>query len=109
MKNNSIVFIAVWLLLLLGSVLWARPTTEYEAEMVVSGWLKASPEPLGAVLGRQIRDIETYSHDSDRPVYYVVNLEPSGYVIVSADDQIEPVIGFTAEGTYDFTFENHDL
>jgi len=104
MNNNSIVFISVFAALLICSVLWAQPTSEYEAEMVVSGWLRASPEPLGAALGRQILDIETYSDDSDRPVYYVVNLEPSGYVIVSTDERIEPIIGFAAGSSYDFTF-----
>ena len=106
MKDNYIVFIAVLVVLLLCSGLSARQTTEYEAEMVVSGWLKASPQPLGATLSRRIKDIETYTGDSGRPAYYVVNLEPSGYVIVSADDRIEPIIGFSAEGAYDFSFEN---
>jgi hypothetical protein len=106
MKNNSIVFMAVLVVLLLCSGLWARQTTEYEAEKVVSGWLKASPRPLGATLGRQIKNIEAYSDDADRPAYYIVNLEPSGFVIVSPDSRIEPIIGFAAEGTYDFAFEN---
>ena len=106
MKYNSIVFIAVLAVLLLCSDLWARQTTEYEAEMVVSGWLKASPQPLGETLSRRVRDIETYTDDADRPAYYIVNLEPSGYVIVSADSRIEPIIGFAADGTYDLSFEN---
>jgi len=106
MKDNRIIIIAVLAVLLLCSGLWARPTTEYEAEMVVSGWIKTSPQPLGALLGRRIKVIETFMGDSGRPAYYIVNLEPSGYVIVSADDRIEPIIGFSAEGAYDFTFEN---
>jgi len=106
MKFNSIVITAVLAIFLLSSGLSARQTTEYEAEMVVSGWLKESPQPLGATLGRRVRDIETYTDDTDRPAYYIVNLEPSGYVIVSADNRIEPIIGFVAEGTYDLSFEN---
>ena len=106
MKFNSIVFIAVLAVLLLCSSLSARQTTEYEAEMVVSGWLKASPQPLGAILGRRIKDIETFTGHDDRTDYYIVNLEPSGYVIVSADNRIEPIIGFAADGAYDLSFEN---
>ena len=106
MKLNSIVYIAVWLLLLLCSSLSARQTTEYEAEMVVSGWLKDSPQRLGATLGRRVKDIEIFTGQDDRPAYYIVNLEPSGYVIVSADNRIEPIIGFAADGTYDLSFEN---
>ncbi|MGB2862300.1 MAG: C10 family peptidase [Sedimentisphaerales bacterium] len=106
MKFNSIVIIAFLAILLLCSGLSARQTTEYEAEMVVSGWLKANPQPLGVTLGRRVKDIETYTDDADRPAYYIVNLEPSGYVIVSADNRIEPIIGFTADGNYDLSFEN---
>ena len=106
MKDNRKVFIAFLAVLLLYSGISARPTTEYEAEMVVSGWLKSNPQPLGAALSWRIRDVETFTGWDDRPAYYIVNLEPSGYVIVSADDRIEPIIGFSAEGAYDFTFEN---
>ena len=106
MKFNSIVFIAFLAILLLCSSLSARQTTEYEAEMVVSGWLKESPQPLGANLGRRVKDIETFTGQDDRAAYYIVNLEPSGYVIVSADNRIEPIIGFAAGGTYDLSFEN---
>jgi len=106
MKKHSIVFIAVLVVLLLCGSLSARQTTEYEAEMVVSGWLEVNPQPLGANLGRRIKDIETFAGQDDRPEYYIVNLEPSGYVIVSADNRIEPIIGFAADGAYDLSFEN---
>jgi len=106
MKFGSIVFIAFLAVLLLCGALSARQTTEYEAEMVVSGWLKDNPQPLGATLGRRVRDIETFTGQDDRPSYYIVNLEPSGYVIVSADNRIEPIIGFAADGNYDLSFDN---
>ena len=106
MKNNSIVFVAVFALLLLCSGLSARQTTEYEAELVVSGWLKANPQPLGATLSQRVKDVEAYIGQGGRLAYYIVNLEPSGYVIVSADDRVEPIIGFAADGVYDFSFEN---
>ncbi|MHC4204562.1 MAG: C10 family peptidase [Planctomycetota bacterium] len=106
MKDNRIVFIDILVVLLLCSSIWARPATEYEAEMVVSGWLKSSTQPLGAALSRRIRDVETFTGWDSRTAYYVVNLEPSGYVIVSTDDRIEPIIAFSAQGAYDFSFEN---
>jgi hypothetical protein len=106
MKNNSIIFAAVFAVLVLCSGLSARQTTEYQAEKAVSGWLMQSPRPLGVPLSRQIQDIETYIDDTATPAYYIVNLEPSGFVIVSADNRIEPIIAFAAEGTYDFSFEN---
>jgi predicted outer membrane repeat protein len=106
MKNNSIIVVASFVVLLLCSGLWARQMTEYEAEKVVSGWLMENPLPLGANLGQKIKDVETYLDDTAQPAYYIVNLEPSGFVIVSADNRIEPIISFTVEGTYDFSFDN---
>ena len=79
----------------------ARPTTEKEAEKVVKSWLKASPRPLGAALGRQVTEIQTYTDDGGNPLYYIVYLQPNGFVIVPADDLIEPIIGFAQDGIYD--------
>ncbi|MCX5638893.1 MAG: C10 family peptidase, partial [Planctomycetota bacterium] len=79
----------------------ARPTTEKEAEKVVNGWLKASPRPLGTALGQQVTEIQTYTDDGGSPLYYIVYLQPNGFVIVSADDLIEPIIGFAEDGIYD--------
>jgi len=106
MKYNSIVFPVVLAVLLLCSGLSARPTTEYEAEMVVAGWLKADPLPLGATLGRRVLDVETYTDQDDTPAYYIVYLQPSGFVIVSADSLVEPIIGFADDGAYDPSFKN---
>lgn len=80
---------------------WARPTTQNEAEKVVKGWLKASPQPLDVALGGQVTKIETYSDYWGNPIYYIVYLQPNGFVIVSGDDLIEPIIGFTGEDIYD--------
>jgi len=88
------------------SGLFARPTTSYEAEEVVRGWLKADRRPLDTTLGRGVMRVETFSDENDVPVYYIVYLQPSGLVIVSADDLVEPIIGFAAEGTYEPGLDN---
>jgi hypothetical protein len=101
MKRKLIIFTAAMLLLQLGSSLWAVTTTAYEAEMAVKGWLRIDPQPLGAALGPYVRRIDTFANEYGEPVYYIVYLEPSGFVIVSADDLVEPIIGFAEEGVYD--------
>ena len=35
------------------------------------------------------------------PLFYIINLNPKGYVIVSADDNINPVIGYSYESNLD--------
>ena len=106
MKRSIIILTAVLLLLQLCSSLWALPTTAYEAEMVVTGWLKAGPQPLDTALGQQVMRVETFADDYGKPVYYIVYLQPSGFVIVSADDLVEPIIGFADDGAYDPTLKN---
>jgi len=108
------VLAVVLILLQLCGSLWARPTTADEAEKVVTGWLKTNARPLGTALGRQIIKIETFIDDNDQPVYYVVYLQgprkagtqPNGFVIVSADDLVEPIIGFADDGTFEPSLES---
>ncbi len=106
MKREIIIFTAVFFLLQLCSGLWALPRTADEAEMAVAGWLKIDPQPLETALGQQVREVETFTDDYGKPVYYIVYLEPSGFVIVAADDMVEPIIGFTDDGSYDPSPEN---
>ena len=86
--------------------LQAAPTSLYQAEKVVQGWLNANMRPLGVGMGQKIIEVETFSNADGKPVYYVVYLQPSGFVIVSADDLIEPIIGFAANGTYNPSNDN---
>jgi len=53
MRRKSFILTAVLVLLQLCSSLWALPTTAYEAEMAVAGWLKADPQPLDTALGQE--------------------------------------------------------
>lgn len=74
--------------------------------MAVTGWLKTDPQPLGMALGRRVSNVESFMDDGGGPAYYVVYLQPSGFVIVSADDGVEPIIGFADDGLYDPSFDN---
>jgi len=106
MKRTTILLAVVLIFLHLCGSLWARPTTSDEAQMVVAGWLKTNAQPLGTALGREIIKIETFIDDNDQPVYYVVYLQPNGFVIVSADDLVEPIIAFADDGTFEPSLEN---
>ncbi len=101
MKRTTIVLAVVFIFLQLCGSLWARPRAADEAEKVVTGWLKTNTRPLGTTLGREVISVETFIDDNDQPVYYIVYLQPNGFVIVSADDLIEPIIGFADEGTFE--------
>jgi len=68
--------------------------------MVVTGWLNADSEPLGTPLSRQVSHVETFTNEFGYPLYFVVYLDPSGFVIVPSDDRIEPILGFASNGSY---------
>lgn len=102
MVHKGVVFAALWAILQLGcGKAWARPTTPYQAELVVIGWLATDAQPLGINIGRHVIGTEIFAGDDGEPIYYVVYLWPAGFVVVSPDDQSEPIIGFAGDGIYD--------
>ena len=92
---------ALLMLVLCPAGLFAGPVDAEQAQNVVKGWLKTNYQPLGASLGRQIERVETFTNDDAEAVYYVVYLQPGGYVIVPADDAVEPILCFVETGAYD--------
>jgi len=59
----------------------AEPVNKERAEKVVVGWLRAESRPLGAELGRTIKETVTFNDEAGNALYHVVYLEPSGFVI----------------------------
>ena len=45
--------------------------------------------------------IGSAASDSERVCYYVINFEPSGFVIVSADDRATPILAYSATDHFD--------
>jgi hypothetical protein len=94
------------LLLFLSAGAWARPTTPQEAQLAVAGWLTGNVEPFDVPLGNLVADVQTMTGAAGEPVYYVVHLVPSGFVIVPADDLVEPILSFTNAQTYEPSAQN---
>lgn len=89
------------ILVCLTSATCAAPTTPDDASLAVSGWLASDDCPLGARLGTRVSSAESISDTGGGTAFYVVYLDPAGFVIVSPDDSIEPIIAFASEGTFD--------
>lgn len=99
----SVVFIQLFMIL---TTLWAAPKSADEASLVVEGWLYYSNHPLDEDIGQEVLDVDTFTGADGNPLFYVVNLIPSGFVIVSSDDLIEPIIAFANDGVYENSLEN---
>lgn len=94
------------LLLLCPASLQAKPMSSGQAEKVVNGWLKLDPNPLRTQLGNQVKQTDVFADDNGESIYYVIYLQPTGFVITPADDLVEPIIAFADNGTYDPSPDN---
>src|ERR1019366_3854600 len=79
----------------------AAPVTSKGAATAVLGWMTLDRAPLGETLGGTVQRVDTFNGEDGNPAYYVVYLDPSGFVIVAADDLVEPIVGFANAGQYD--------
>jgi hypothetical protein len=78
----------------------AAPVSRAQAEDAVTGWLNSPDAPLGASIGWEIEWTDAYYGGDGTLDYYIVYLLPSGFVIVSADDLVEPIVGFVSGYAY---------
>ena len=84
----------------------AAPVTSNGATKAVRGWLKADARPFGKAMGGSIRRVETFNDQTSNALYYVVYLAPAGFVIVPADDSVEPIIAFADKGQFNPSLSN---
>src|SRR5664279_2930697 len=84
----------------------ATPVTSKQAAAAVTGWLSLDRTPLGETLGTSVQRVETFNDQHGNPIYYIVYLDPAGFVIVPADDMVEPIVGFARAGQYDPSTDN---
>ena len=91
--------------LLMAEVLGAALSGE-DAKTAVGGWLKISPAPLNAELSPMVDSVCSVTNDSGGVMYHVVSLTSEGYVVCSADRDVEPIVMFSASGHYDSSLQN---
>jgi hypothetical protein len=94
----------------------AAPVTADAATSAVQGWLHQDRRPLGAPLSAKIKSTKAVKNAAGELLYYVVQLDPSGFVILPADDLVDPIVAFSAAGSFDSASEspltalvNHDM
>ena len=93
--------LAYILLASIATGLWARTVTSEEAASMVSGWLDEANNRLGQTLSDKIDRADVYLDSSGKVIYYVISLQPTGFVVSSPDDGLEPVIAFDCRGKFD--------
>lgn len=91
---------AIVIVLLASCQVFSASVTKDRAEKAIRGWLKHNDKPMGRQIGKTIIDINLITDEEGQPLCYIANLKPAGFVIVSSDDCIEPVIAFSPNGSY---------
>ncbi|GAB6094277.1 hypothetical protein JCM14469_05290 [Desulfatiferula olefinivorans] len=87
-------FFALLICLFAGQPAFSADVTQEDAKNAAVGWLKQSRARMGDSLPTHIKNVEDYNN------YYVVNLNPEGFIILSADDLAEPIVAFSANGSF---------
>ena len=99
-------FLVLTCLLWLAAGVFGAQVNDQTAASAVKGWLRLDRQPLGAAMNQQVKNVQTFKDDNGAPLYHVVSLEPSGFVIIPADDRIEPIIAFSDNGHFDPSPDN---
>ena len=89
---------ALLVLLVTGIALQARPVDQETAKRLGQSFVKANFE-----FTRQSSDLDlVYTAYSDRgeACFYIYNVGETGFVILAADDNYRPIIGYSDEGTF---------
>lgn len=73
----------------------AREVSEQQASSKAVQWMEARIDKFDAT----VLSVKAVTYNG-RKAYYVVQFAPQGWALVSADDTSAPLIGYSAEGTY---------
>jgi len=94
MRIPSVPYLATALCLALasGGALLAEPVTALQAQAAAQAWLQRTPAPLGANLGGQVAEVVTHADAAGRSLFHEARLAGGGFVILAADDRIDPVV-----------------
>jgi|WetSurMetagenome_2_1015567.scaffolds.fasta_scaffold10086_4 hypothetical protein len=82
-------------------VLWGSPITKNTLQSVVFSFIE-NYFPVSKQY--TIRDISPVN-SGDKVTFYIVNLKPEGWILISGDDKVEPILGFNPSGYFDPDFQ----
>ena len=100
MRVSRILIIAMLAIFISCAALNAQFISEEQARDALAGWLISTPKPLDCNLSLNQGELFTEYDDSGEPLLYVINLDGQGFVFLSADDNIEPIIAFSPNGHF---------
>lgn len=78
------------------SIAWTKTVDESLATIVAQRFFENMSKSSGVV-----QSIKGYSSfDSPEPDFYIVTFEPTGFVLVAADDRSQPILAFSSDSAF---------
>lgn len=84
----------------------AKPVSIAQVKAVVRAWMSTSAVMFGADSNSYIAKVSKRQLVAGETLYYVVDISPTGSIIVSSDDLIEPIIAFLPDGKATISKDN---
>lgn len=89
-------------LLLICQLMQAAPITREQAQQVALQFVATQPSMAMNMHRAQLSMWQPVALVADEASYYVFNIdEDAGFVIVSGDDRMEPILGYSEHGSFD--------
>jgi hypothetical protein len=81
--------------------LFAKQVSVQDAKQVAIGFFYERIDQHNQTGYHSLKVLETFiKSNSNLPLYYIFNISDQGWVIVSADDAVPPVLAYSFEGSY---------
>lgn len=110
MRKTKTLFMLLVAFLLVGNV-YAEKVTESQARKVATKFaykIKANNSSSTSINDIDISDLITEKLNGEE-VYYIYNLSPEGFVIVSAESAMDPILGYSMEGIISEDLDNDNF
>ena len=82
---------------------WGKPVDYKEALEVADAWLAANPAPMVSDPSGKVwkaKGVRPFLGYSGETLAYIIDLKPQGFIVVPADDAVEPILTFGTEGDF---------
>ena len=90
----AVAFVCVLLVPEGGDKAWGATVSLEQARLLAENWLDATTPPLEqGALGRHLGECIPCLREG-RPLFYIFNLAPQGWLIVGGDTRQEPIVAF---------------
>jgi hypothetical protein len=73
----------------------AAPVSAEQALEAAYAWANLSPQAMHEAHGQLAGTVTAVNDALGQPEFYAVDLKPAGYVVIAADDAVEPVVAFS--------------